>query len=169
MAIIKPFNGLRPPSEIAKELSCLPYDVMNSEEAFEIAKDNQKSLLHITKSEIDCPEGTDIHSQQVYDKSRENFKIFQKNGWLVQDDEAYYYIYAQTMNGRTQYGLVGAASVDDYMKGVIKKHELTRPEKEDDRMIHVKINQIHAACGWFSDACRVGTPCWLLDALSSAS
>lgn len=135
MAVIKPFKGLRPPQEIAKDLACLPYDVMNSEEATRMADGKENSLLHITRAEIDCPDGTDIHSEEVYEKSVDNFTKFQQNGWLQQDDEARYYIYAQTMNGRTQYGIVGAASCDDYHNGVIKKHELTRPDKEEDRMI----------------------------------
>ncbi len=140
MAIIKPFKGLRPPKDIASKLACLPYDVMNTEEAREMAKGNPYSLLHVTRSEIDLPENTDVHSQEVYDKAVENFRKFQKEGWLQQDEKPKYYIYAQTMNGKTQYGLVGAASVDDYLNGVIKKHELTRPDKEKDRMVHVKVN-----------------------------
>jgi len=140
MAIVKPFKGLRPPKDIAKNLSCLPYDVMNREEAYEMAKGKEESLLHITRSEIDCSLDTDIHSKQVYSKSIENFNRFQEKGFLIQDDEPRYYIYAQTMNGRTQYGIVGAASVDDYLNGIIKKHELTRKEKEEDRMVHVRIN-----------------------------
>ncbi len=140
MAIIKPFKGLRPPKDIAAELACLPYDVMNAEEAREMAKGNEHSLLHVTRSEIDLPVGTDVHSQEVYDKAVENFNKFQEKGWLKQDEKPKYYIYAQTMNGKTQYGLVGAASVDDYLNGVIKKHELTRPDKEKDRMVHVKVN-----------------------------
>jgi uncharacterized protein (DUF1015 family) len=140
MAIVKPFRGLRPPCAIAKDLACLPYDVMNSEEAMVMAHGKECSLLHITKSEIDLPEGTDVHSDEVYNKSVGNFDIWQKNGWLVQDDEPHYYIYAQTMAGRTQYGIAGCASVDDYLNGIIKKHELTRPDKEQDRMIHVRVN-----------------------------
>jgi len=140
MAIVKPFRGLRPPRALAKDLACLPYDVMNSEEALVMAKGKECSLLHITKSEIDLPEGIDVHSEEVYNKSVENFKKWQKKGWLVQDAEPHYYIYAQTMAGRTQYGIVGAASVDDYLNGIIKKHELTRPDKEQDRMIHVRVN-----------------------------
>lgn len=135
MAIIKPFKGLRPTKEIVEELACLPYDVMNSEEAAKMAEGKEKSLLRITKAEIDCPGIDDIHSETVYNKSVENFKNFQENGWLVQDEEAKYYVYAQTMNGRTQYGIVGAAACADYENGIIKKHELTRPEKEEDRMI----------------------------------
>jgi uncharacterized protein (DUF1015 family) len=140
MAIVKPFRGLRPPCDIAKDLACLPYDVMNSEEAAAMASGKECSLLHITRSEIDLPEGTDVHSEDVYNKSVENFMKWQKNGWLVQDKEPHYYIYAQTMSGRTQYGIVGCASVDDYLNGIIKKHELTRPDKEQDRMIHVRVN-----------------------------
>lgn len=140
MAIIKPFKGIRPPKQIAEKLASLPYDVMNTAEAAAMAKNNSYSLLHITRSEIDCPEGTDIHAQEVYDKAVENYALFKKKGWLVQDEKPMYYIYAQTMYGKTQYGIVGAASVDDYLNGIIKKHELTRPDKEEDRMIHVRIN-----------------------------
>jgi uncharacterized protein (DUF1015 family) len=135
MAIVKPFKGLRPPQEIASTLACLPYDVMNSTEAAQMAEGKDCSLLHITRAEIDCPAGTDIHSDTVYLKSVENFSNFQEKGWLKQDEKAKFYIYAQTMNGRTQYGIVGAASCDDYNRGIIKKHELTRPDKEEDRMI----------------------------------
>ncbi len=135
MAIVKPFKGLRPPKEVAKDLACLPYDVMNSEEAAEMAKGKDCSLLHITRAEIDCPEGTDIHSEIVYNKSVENLKAFQEKGYLVQDEVAKFYIYAQTMDGRTQYGIVGGAACEDYNNGIIKKHELTRPDKEEDRMI----------------------------------
>jgi uncharacterized protein (DUF1015 family) len=136
MAIVKPFKGLRTPNqEVCEELACLPYDVMNSEEAAQMAAGKPKSLLHVTRAEIDCPAGTDIHSEEVYNKSVENFKMFQDKGWLVQDPEAKFYIYAQTMEGRTQYGIVGCAACEDYMNGVIKKHELTRPDKEEDRMV----------------------------------
>ncbi len=135
MAKIKPFKGLRPPQVIVEELACLPYDVMNSGEAAQMAKGKEKSLLHITKAEIDCPGVSDIHSETVYGKAVENFKAFQDQGWLKQDGQAKYYIYAQTMNGRTQYGIVGAAACADYENGIIKKHELTRPEKEEDRMV----------------------------------
>ncbi|HDR51029.1 MAG TPA: DUF1015 domain-containing protein [Mariniphaga anaerophila] len=135
MATVKPFKGLRPPKEIAEELACLPYDVMNSEEAAQMAEGKEKSLLRITRAEIECPGVDDIHSETVYNKALENFRAFQKKGWLVQDDEPKFYIYAQTMNGRTQYGIVGGASCADYENGLIKKHELTRPEKEEDRMV----------------------------------
>ncbi|HBE41393.1 MAG TPA: DUF1015 domain-containing protein [Bacteroidales bacterium] len=140
MAIIKPFRGLRPPREIVKDLACLPYDVMSTEEAFKMALGKECSLLHITRAEIDLPKGTDIHSDEVYKKSVSNFALWQKNGWLKQDDEPTYYIYAQTMSGRTQYGIVGCAAVDDYLNGKIKKHELTRPDKEQDRMVHIRTN-----------------------------
>ncbi len=135
MAIVKPFRGLRPPKQIVQELACLPYDVMNSEEASRMAEGKKRSLLHITRAEIDCPPGTDIHSDTVYIKAVENFNAFQDDGWLVEDDEPRFYIYAQTMNGRTQYGLVGCAATADYEKGIIRKHELTRPDKEEDRMV----------------------------------
>ena len=138
MAIVKPFRALRPPKNLASKVACLPYDVMNTEEAREMARDNEESLLHITRAEIDLPEDTDVHSEEVYRKSWENFIKWQENGWLRQDEEAKFYIYAQTMEGRTQYGLVACASVDDYLRGVIKKHELTRPDKEEDRMVHVR-------------------------------
>lgn len=140
MAIIRPFRGLRPPGEIVADLACLPYDVMNSEEAARMAEGKESSLLHITRSEIDLPPGTDVHSDEVYEKAASNFRKWQERGWLVQDEEPMYYIYAQTMDGRTQYGIVGCASVDDYLNGKIRKHELTRPDKEQDRMIHVRVN-----------------------------
>ncbi|MFW6246148.1 MAG: DUF1015 family protein, partial [Tangfeifania sp.] len=105
MATIKPFRGLRPPQEIVEELACLPYDVMNSEEAAEMAEGKEKSLLRITRAEIELPEVEDIHSEKVYKKAKENFRMFQEKGWLVQDGEPKYYIYAQTMNGKTQYGI----------------------------------------------------------------
>ncbi len=134
---IKPFAGVRPPRELASDVASRPYDVLNSAEAK--AEAGEKSLLHIIKPEIDFDPIAGEHEQRTYDKAVENFKKWQSNGWLVQDDKEMYYIYAQTMDGRTQYGLVAAANVDDYMSGKIKKHELTRKEKEDDRMIHVRI------------------------------
>ncbi len=134
---IKPFAGVRPPKELAADVASRPYDVLNSAEAKMEA--GEKSLLHIIKPEIDFDPIADEHSQPVYDKAVENFKLWQQRGWLVQDPKEMYYIYAQTMDGRTQYGLVAAANVDDYMNGAIKKHELTRKDKEDDRMIHVRI------------------------------
>ena len=140
MAVIKPFKGIRPPKTMVEEVASRPYDVLNSEEAREEAKGNEKSLYHIIKPEIDFPVGTDEHDPAVYDKAVENFRMFQEKGWLVQDDKENYYVYAQTMNGKTQYGLVVGAYVPDYMNGVIKKHELTRRDKEEDRMKHVRVN-----------------------------
>lgn len=134
---IKPFAGVRPPKELAAQVASRPYDVLNSVEAK--AEAGEKSLLHIIKPEIDFDPIAGEHEQRTYDKAVENFKKWQANGWLKQDDKEMYYIYAQTMDGRTQYGLVAAANTDDYMSGKIKKHELTRKEKEDDRMIHVRI------------------------------
>ena len=137
MVRIKPFKGIRPPKEMAAEVSSRPYDVLNSEEAK--AEATERSLYHIIKPEIDFDPIADEHCQEVYDKAVENFKKWKANGWLVQDNEEFYYIYAQTMEGRTQYGLVAASYFEDYLSGAIKKHELTRKEKEDDRMIHVRI------------------------------
>jgi uncharacterized protein (DUF1015 family) len=137
---IKPFKGIRPPKEWVEQVASRPYDVLNSEEARAEAGDNEKSLYHIIKPEIDFPEGTDEHDPEVYQKAAENFQKFQDKGWLVQDAREMYYLYAQTMNGHTQYGLVICASVDDYMNGNIKKHELTRRDKEEDRMKHVRVN-----------------------------
>lgn len=140
MATVKPFKGIRPPRELVTEVASRPYDVLNSQEAREEAEGNPRSLYHIIKPEIDFVPGTDEHDPKVYDKAVENFRKFRDNGWLVQDSEEHYYIYAQTMNGRTQYGIVVAASVADYMEGRIKKHELTRRDKEEDRMKHVRVN-----------------------------
>lgn len=140
MAKVKPFRGLRPPKQLVEQVASKPYDVLSSEEAREEAKGNEKSLYHIIKPEIDFEPGTGEHEQKVYDKAVENFQKFQQKGWLVQDDKEQYYLYAQTMDGRTQYGLVVGASVDDYLTGRIKKHELTRREKEIDRMHHIEIN-----------------------------
>ncbi len=150
MAIIRPFKGFRPPQDIVEELACLPYDVMNSEEARKMIEGKEKSLLRITKSEIDLPKGIDVHSDEVYNKSKENFEMFKEKGWLVQEDVAKYYIYAQTMDGRTQYGIVANASVDDYLNGIIKKHELTRPDKEEDRMINIRVNNANIEPVFFS-------------------
>ena len=140
MAIVKPFKGIRPPKDIVEKLACLPYDVMNSEEARKMAEGNPYSLLHVTKAEIDLSPDIDVHSEEVYQKSLENFKMFQEKGYLKQDDKKMYYIYAQTMNGRTQYGIVAGAATEDYLNGIIKKHELTRPDKEQDRMINIRVN-----------------------------
>lgn len=140
MAIIKPFKGLRPPKEFVEQVQSRPYDVLDSEEARAEAAGNEKSLYHIIKPEIDFPVGTSEYAPEVYEQAAANFHMFQEKGWLVQDKEDCYYIYAQTMNGKTQYGLVVCAYVEDYLNGVIKKHELTRRDKEEDRMRHVRIN-----------------------------
>ena len=140
MAVIKPFKGIRPPKELVEQVQSRPYDVLNSEEARSEAEGNEKSLYHIIRPEIDFPAGTDEHAPEVYAKAAENFGKFQQNGWLVEDGKEQYYIYAQTMNGHTQYGLVVCAYVNDYLNGVIKKHELTRKDKEEDRMRHVRVN-----------------------------
>lgn len=137
MVKVKPFAAIRPPKAIVKEVASRPYDVLNSQEAQ--AEAGEKSLLHIIKPEIDFHPIIDEHSQPAYDKAVENFKKWQERGWLVQDPAEYYYVYAQTMDGRTQYGLVVGANVEDYLTGKIKKHELTRKDKEEDRMIHVRI------------------------------
>ena len=140
MAVIKPFKGIRPPKSMVEEVASRPYDVLNSAEARAEAGDNEKSLYHIIKPEINFPEGTDEHDPCVYESAAEHFQMFQNKGWLVQDEKENYYVYAQTMNGKTQYGLVVGAYVPDYMNGVIKKHELTRRDKEEDRMKHVRVN-----------------------------
>lgn len=150
MAIIKPFKGIRPPKNLVEQVASRPYDVLNSEEARKEAEGNEKSLYHIIKPEIDFPVGTDEHDACVYDKAAENFAMFQEKGWLVQDEKEKYYVYAQTMNGRTQYGLVVCAYVDDYMTGKIKKHELTRRDKEEDRMKHVRINNANVEPVFFA-------------------
>lgn len=140
MATVKPFKGIRPPRELVEKVESRPYDVLDSEEARQEAGDNEMSLYHIIKPEIDFPVGTSEYDPKVYDKAAENFQKFQEKGWLVQDDKEQYYIYAQTMGDKTQYGLVVGAYVDDYLNGVTKKHELTRRDKEEDRMKHVRIN-----------------------------
>lgn len=138
MARIKPFKGVRPPQEYVEKVASRPYDVLNSEEARAEAQGNPMSLYHIIKPEIDFEKGTDEHDPKVYERAVQNFKDFRQRGWLVQDPKENYYLYAQTMDGRTQYGFVVAANVDDYLNGVIKKHELTRRDKEEDRMKHVR-------------------------------
>ena len=140
MAKVKPFRGLRPPRELVEQVESRPYDVLDSEEARQEAGDNEKSLYHIIKPEIDFPVGTSEYDPRVYQKAAQNFKKFQEKGWLVQDDQEHYYLYAQTMQGKTQYGLVVGAWVNDYTEGRIKKHELTRRDKEEDRMKHVRVN-----------------------------
>jgi uncharacterized protein (DUF1015 family) len=150
MAIVKPFKGVRPPKEIVKQLASRPYDVLNTEEARKEASGNPYSLLRVTKAEIDLPKGIDEHSQEVYDKVVENFRMFKEKKWLIQDLDERFYIYAQTMDGRTQYGIVGCAHIDDYMNNHIKKHELTRKDKEEDRMIHVRITNANVEPVFFS-------------------
>ena len=140
MAIVKPFKGVRPPKNLVEQIESRPYDVLNSEEARAEAGDNEKSLYHIIKPEINFEPGTSEYDPRVYESAAENFRKFQENGWLKQDDKEQYYIYAQTMNGKTQYGLVVCAYVNDYLNGVIKKHELTRRDKEEDRMKNVRVN-----------------------------
>ncbi len=139
MAVLKPFRGIRPPADIAKDLASRPYDVLNSEEAKKEAEGNPYSFLHIIKPEIDCPEGTSEYEPIVYETAKKNYEKFLENSWLIPDKDEHYYIYAQTMDGKTQYGIVGCASVDDYINDVIKKHELTRQDKEEDRMKHVRV------------------------------
>ncbi len=150
MAILKAFKGLRPPQNIVKDLASRPYDVLNSSEARVEADGNPYSLLHIIKPEIDLPEDVNLYSQEVYDKAKSNLERFKENEWLVQDEDDYIYIYAQTMWGKTQYGIVGCAAVEDYMNNVIKKHELTRPDKEEDRMKHVRITNANMEPVFFS-------------------
>jgi uncharacterized protein (DUF1015 family) len=150
MAILKAFKGLRPTVEIAKDLAARPYDVLNSKEARIEANGNQYSLLRVTKPEIDLPEGIDEHSEEVYNKAKSNFQLFIEKGWLKADEKEHLYIYAQTMNGKTQYGLVGCAGVDDYLNNVIKKHELTRKDKEEDRMKHVRVTNANMEPVFFS-------------------
>lgn len=140
MAVVKPFKGIRPPQDLVEKVASRPYDVLNSDEARKESEGNPMSLYHIIKPEIDFEPGTDEHDEKVYEKAVENYKMFRKNGWLMQDETEKYYVYAQTMNGKTQYGLVLCAHVDDYMNQNIKKHELTRRDKEEDRMKHVRIN-----------------------------
>lgn len=140
MATIKPFRGIRPPKHLVEAVESRPYDVLDSAEARLEAGDNEKSLYHIIKPEINFPEGTSEYDPRVYESAADNFRKFQERGWLVQDDKEQYYIYAQTMEGKTQYGFVVGARVDDYLSGVIKKHELTRRDKEEDRMKHVRVN-----------------------------
>ena len=140
MARVKPFRGIRPPKQLVERIESRPYDVLDSEEARQEAGDNEMSLYHIIKPEIDFPVGTSEYAPRVYERAADNFKKFQEKGWLVEDASEHYYIYAQTMQGKTQYGLVVGAWVDDYMQGRIKKHELTRRDKEEDRMKHVRVN-----------------------------
>lgn len=150
MATIKAFKGVRPPKDMAAQVASRPYDVLNSDEARKEAEGNPRSLLRIIKPEIEFEKGKDEHDPEVYEKAVENFNLFQDKGWLVQDKKDCLYIYAQTMDGRTQYGLVACASVDDYLNGVIKKHELTRKDKEEDRMKHVRITNANVEPVFFA-------------------
>lgn len=150
MAIIKPFKGIRPPQNLVEKVASRPYDVLNSEEARMEAEGNPYSLYHIIKPEIDFEPGTDEHLEKVYNKAAENFAKFRKDGWLVQDAVEKYYVYAQTMKGKTQYGLVVCAHIDDYIHENIKKHELTRRDKEDDRMKHVRVNNANVEPVFFA-------------------
>ncbi len=150
MAIFKPFRGYRPPKEIVKDLASRPYDVLDSAEAREEAGDNKYSFLRVVKPEVELPEGIDLYSQQVYDKARENFRRFIEQGYLVRDEKPNFYVYAQSWGEKTQYGIVGCAGVEDYMNDIIKKHELTRPDKEEDRMKHVRITNANAEPVFFT-------------------
>ena len=150
MAIVKPFQGIRPPKELVEKVQSRPYDVLNSEEARAEAAGNEMSLYHIIKPEIDFDPIAEETDPRVYAKAAENFKKFQDKGWLVRDNKEQYYIYAQTMNGKTQYGLVVCAYVEDYLKGNIKKHELTRADKEEDRMKHVRVNNANVEPVFFA-------------------
>lgn len=149
MSILKPFKGIRPKAGYAQKVASRPYDVLNSSEAKKEAEGNPYSFYHVIKPEIDLPDDIDIHSAEVYEKAKENFDTLFKAA-LIQDDKKAYYIYAQTMFGKTQYGLVAGASVKDYMNGIIKKHELTRPDKEEDRMNHVRVSNINAGPVFFA-------------------
>jgi len=147
---IKPFRGIRPPKELVEKVNSRPYDVLNSEEARKEAEGNEMSLYHIIKPEINFEPGTDEHDPRVYQSAREHFDMFRKNGWLVQDQKENYYVYAQTMGDKVQYGLVVAADMEDYMQGRIKKHELTRKDKEEDRMKHVRVNNANVEPVFFA-------------------
>ncbi len=152
MAIFKPFQGYRPPKEIVKDLASRPYDVLDSKEAREEAGDNPYCFLRVVKPEIELPENTDLYSDVVYEKARSNFRDFIEKGYLVQDSKPQFYVYAQTWAEKTQYGIVGCAGVEDYMSGAIKKHELTRPDKEEDRMKHVRVLNANAEPVFFTYA-----------------
>ena len=145
MPVVKPFKGFRPCNEeFAKKIASRPYDVLNSEEAKAEAGDNKYSFYHVIKPEIDLPADVDLHSQLVYDTAKANLQKLIDEKVLIQDEKPCYYIYAQTMNGRTQYGIVGGAYVADYENNIIKKHELTRPDKEEDRRNHVRYTNFNA-------------------------
>ena len=150
MAILKPFKGFRPPSEHIRNVASRPYDVLNSEEAREEVKGNPHSFLHVVKPEVDLPREVDLHSDSVYQKGKENLQKLIRDGFFVQDNQEMLYVYAQTMFGKTQYGIVGCAAVEDYMNDVIKKHELTRPDKEEDRMNHIRVTGFNAEPVFFA-------------------
>lgn len=150
MAILKAFKGYRPVKEYVDRVASRPYDVLNSEEAREEVKGNPHSFLHVVKPEVDLPENVDLHSDIVYNKGKENLRQLIAEGMFVQDEKANLYVYAQTMFGKTQYGIVGCAAVDDYMNNVIKKHELTRPDKEEDRMNHIRVTNFNAEPVFFA-------------------
>ncbi|MDR2962440.1 MAG: DUF1015 family protein [Bacteroidales bacterium] len=150
MSVVKPFRGYRPQKDLVTKIASRPYDVLNSEEAKQEAGDNALSFYHVIKPEIDLPASVDIHSQAIYDKAKENLQKLIAEGVFVQDSKPCYYVYAQTMNGKTQYGIVGAASVEDYENNIIRKHELTRPDKEEDRMNHVRYTNFNAEPVFFA-------------------
>jgi uncharacterized protein (DUF1015 family) len=150
MAIIKPFKGYRPKKEYVQKIASRPYDVLNSEEAREEVKNNPYSFLHVVKPEVDLPETIDMHSMEVYLKGKENLQKLIQEGMFIQDNDDYYYIYGQTMQGKTQYGIVACAAVDDYLNNVILKHELTRPDKEEDRMNHIRVTDFNAEPVFFA-------------------
>lgn len=150
MATVKPFRGIRPPKQYVEQIESYPYDVLSSDEAREAAKDNEMSFYHINMPEINFPIGTDSTDERVYDEARCQFQKFLDKGWLVQDADENYYLYAQTMNGKTQYGIVVCALADDYHKGIIKRHELTRREKEDNRMRHVLVTDANVGPAFFA-------------------
>lgn len=150
MAILKAFKGIRPVKDKAKQIASKPYDVLNKEEAREEAAGNEFSFLHVIKPEMDLPDDVDQYGEQVYQKGKENFEKMHKDGVFFQDEKEYLYVYAQTMHGKTQYGIVGCAGVEDYMNNVIKKHELTRPDKEEDRMNHVRTSNLNYEPVFFS-------------------
>ena len=150
MSVLKSFRGFRPKAELVADIASRPYDVLNSEEAREEVKDNIHSFLHVVKPEVDLPPGTDLYSDLVYNTARNNLEKLISEGTFVQDDSPCLYVYAQTMDGRTQYGLVGCASVDDYNNNVIRKHELTRPDKEEDRKKHIRVSNFNAEPVFFA-------------------
>ncbi len=150
MAILKPFRGYRPPQDIVKNLASRPYDVLNSEEARQEVGDNPYSFLRVVKPEVELPQGINLYSQELYDKARSNFEQFIEKGYLKRDEQPMYYVYAQTWGEKTQYGIVGCAGVEDYQNDIIKKHELTRPDKEEDRMKHVRITNANAEPVFFT-------------------